>query len=199
MSDVTRLLDAAAAGDRQAAAELLPLVYDELRTARRRTHGRRGPRAHARRHRPGPRGVPAAGRPGRQRLDGRGHFFAAAAEAMRRILVESARSTGTAEAGRRTGPASSCSTRPAPSPRIRTCSCRWTNCSPGSAEEDAAAARARPPAPVRRPVRRGGGRRRWGCPGRSPTGTGSTPGPGSARPWKNNSEIRETLFPRMGH
>jgi hypothetical protein len=31
MSDTTRLLDAAAAGDRQAAAELLPLVYDELR------------------------------------------------------------------------------------------------------------------------------------------------------------------------
>ncbi len=31
MSDVTRLLDAAAAGDRQAAADLLPLVYDELR------------------------------------------------------------------------------------------------------------------------------------------------------------------------
>ncbi len=41
-------------------------------------------------HRPGPRGLPAAGRAGGspQRWDGRGHFFAAAAEAMRRILVE---------------------------------------------------------------------------------------------------------------
>ena len=42
MADVTRLLDAAAAGDRQAAAELLPLVYDELRKLAAAADGGRG-------------------------------------------------------------------------------------------------------------------------------------------------------------
>ena len=52
MSDVTRLLDAAAAGDRQAAADLLPLVYDELRKLAAARHGRR--RSPARPSRPPP-------------------------------------------------------------------------------------------------------------------------------------------------
>jgi RNA polymerase sigma factor (TIGR02999 family) len=90
MSDLTRLLDAAAAGDRRAAAELLPLVYDELRTlAAARMSAERpdhtlDPTALV--HEAYLRLV------NDQQFDGRGHFFAAAAEAMRRILVESARS-----------------------------------------------------------------------------------------------------------
>src|SRR5215467_10607738 len=89
MSDVTRLLDAAAAGDRRAADDLLPLVYDELRklaAARMAAES------------PGQTLQPTAlvheaylRLAGEQRFDGRGHFFAAAAEAMRRILVNHAR------------------------------------------------------------------------------------------------------------
>ena len=103
MSDVTRLLDAAAAGDRRAAADLLPLVYDELRTARRRPAGGRS-RPATRSSRPpwSTRRTSGWSAADAARWDGRGHFFAAAAEAMRRILVEppAARSrTGTAAAG----------------------------------------------------------------------------------------------------
>ena len=92
MSDVTRLLDAAAAGDRKAAADLLPLVYDELRrlAAARMAEERPGQtlQATALVHEAYLRLV-SGGRP--DGWDGRGHFFAAAAEAMRRILVEQAR------------------------------------------------------------------------------------------------------------
>src|SRR5262245_49527956 len=92
MPDITRLLGAAAAGDRQAAADLLPLVYDELRklAAARMAREATGQtlEATALVHEAylrlvGPADV--------ARWDGRGHFFAAAAEAMRRILVEQAR------------------------------------------------------------------------------------------------------------
>jgi RNA polymerase sigma factor (TIGR02999 family) len=92
MADVTHLLDAAAAGDRTAAADLLPLVYDELRQL---AAARMAAEA------PGNTLQPTAlvheaylrlvGRADQQRWDGRGHFFAAAAEAMRRILVDAAR------------------------------------------------------------------------------------------------------------
>jgi RNA polymerase sigma factor (TIGR02999 family) len=89
MPDATRLLEAAAAGDRRAAADLLPLVYDELRrlAAVRMTAEAPGHTldATALVHEAYLRLV------GDQPFDGRGHFFAAAAEAMRRILVESAR------------------------------------------------------------------------------------------------------------
>ena len=89
MSDVTILLDAAAAGDRRAAAELLPLVYEELRklAAARMAAERPGQtlQATALVHEAYLRLV------GDQQFDGRGHFFAAAAEAMRRILVNHAR------------------------------------------------------------------------------------------------------------
>src|SRR6516162_4253723 len=89
MSHVTRLLGAAAAGDRQAAADLLPLVYDELRKLAAVRMAAEAP-GHT---------LDATGLVheaylrlvGDQRFDGRGHFFAAAAEAMRRILVEQAR------------------------------------------------------------------------------------------------------------
>ena len=89
MSDVTRLLDAAAAGDRRAAADLLPLVYDELRKLAAARMAAEAPGhtldATALVHEAYLRLV------GDQRFDGRGHFFAAAAEAMRRILVNHAR------------------------------------------------------------------------------------------------------------
>ena len=92
MSEVTRLLDAAAAGDRRAAADLLPLVYDELRRLAAARMAAESPGhtldATALVHEAYLRlvGPADAGR-----WDGRGHFFAAAAEAMRRILVEAAR------------------------------------------------------------------------------------------------------------
>ena len=92
MSDVTRILDAAAAGDPKAAAELLPLVYYELRklAAARLADERPGqtlqPTALV--HEAYVRLVDVASP---QNWAGRGHFFAAAAEAMRRILVEQAR------------------------------------------------------------------------------------------------------------
>jgi RNA polymerase sigma factor (TIGR02999 family) len=93
MSDVTHILQAIENGDAKAANELLPLVYQELR--RLAAHKMAG-------ESPGHTLQPTAlvheaylrlvGGPGQsQQWDGRGHFFAAAAEAMRRILVESAR------------------------------------------------------------------------------------------------------------
>jgi len=92
MSDVTRLLDSAAAGDPHAAAELLPLVYDELRklAAARMAAEPAGHTldATALVHEAYLRLVDQA-QP--QPWRGRGHFFAAAAKAMRRILIESAR------------------------------------------------------------------------------------------------------------
>lgn len=92
MTLVTQLLEAAHRGDRQAAAELLPLVYDKLRilAAVKLTHEVAGHTldATALVHEAYLRLI------GEQRFDGRGHFFAAAAEAMRRILVENARRKG---------------------------------------------------------------------------------------------------------
>ena len=89
MTPVTRLLEAATRGDRQAAAELLPLVYEELRklAAARIVSEKPGQtlQATALVHEAYLRLV------GDQHFNGRGHFFAAAAEAMRRILVEQAR------------------------------------------------------------------------------------------------------------
>ena len=91
MSEVTRLIEASQKGDRHAAAELLPLVYDELRklAAREARAGEAG--ADAPGHGAGPRGLSPAGRRGAGGWENRRHFFAAAAEAMRRILVEQAR------------------------------------------------------------------------------------------------------------
>jgi RNA polymerase sigma factor (TIGR02999 family) len=92
MPDVTRLLDAAAAGDRRAAADLLPLVYDELRRLAAARMAAEAPGhtldATALVHEAYLRLVGPADE---ARWDNRGHFFAAAAEAMRRILVEAAR------------------------------------------------------------------------------------------------------------
>jgi RNA polymerase sigma factor (TIGR02999 family) len=92
MTEVTRLLNAVGQGDAHAAGHLLPLVYDELRrlAAQRLAHEAPGQtlQATALVHEAYVRLV--GDDPDRQ-WDGRGHFFAAAAEAMRRILVENAR------------------------------------------------------------------------------------------------------------
>src|SRR5438045_2075738 len=97
MSDLTHLLAAAQAGDRQAAADLLPLVYDELRKLAAARMAAESPGhtldATALVHEAYLRLV------GDQRFDGRGHFFAAAAEAMRRVLVNHARDRGRARRG----------------------------------------------------------------------------------------------------
>jgi RNA polymerase sigma factor (TIGR02999 family) len=91
MSEVTRILSAIEQGDAQAAAQLLPLVYDELRqlAAQRLAQEKPGQtlQATALVHEAYLRLVGAGDKPHWQ---GRGHFFAAAAEAMRRILVENA-------------------------------------------------------------------------------------------------------------
>ncbi len=98
MSPVTRLLAAADRGDRHAAAELLPLVYTELRrlAAAKLAHEKPGQTLDATSlvHEAYLRLV------GERRYAGRSHFFAAAAEAMRRILVDRARKK---RAGKRGG------------------------------------------------------------------------------------------------
>jgi RNA polymerase sigma factor (TIGR02999 family) len=92
MSNVTHLLNAVEQGDPQAASQLLPLVYDELRRLARQKLAREAPgqtldatglvhEAYLR----------LVGRGSGPHWDGRRHFFAAAAEAMRRILIENAR------------------------------------------------------------------------------------------------------------
>ena len=97
MTDASRLLNAIEQGDAQAAARLLPLVYEELRRlAAAQLAGERPGQtlsATALVHEAYLRlvGCPAGEQEKEVRWDGRGHFFAAAAEAMRRILVETAR------------------------------------------------------------------------------------------------------------
>ena len=89
MNEVTRILSAVGAGDPDAAKQLLPLVYEELRQLAARKLGVETP---------GQTLQPTAlvheaylRVAGGQKFEGRGHFFAAAAEAMRRILVDNAR------------------------------------------------------------------------------------------------------------
>ncbi|HTK73844.1 MAG TPA: ECF-type sigma factor [Gemmataceae bacterium] len=92
MSDVTRILSAIEQGDSSAAEQLLPLVYDELRrlAAQKLAHEKPGQtlQATALVHEAYVRLVDVQRV---QHWNSRGHFFAAAAEAMRRILVERAR------------------------------------------------------------------------------------------------------------
>ena len=99
MSDVTQLLNAIDAGDPKAADQLLPLVYEELRKlaavrmAQEQANQTLQPTAlvHEAWLRLTGQEQPA--------FDGRGHFFAAAAEAMRRILIENARRKGRLKRG----------------------------------------------------------------------------------------------------
>src|SRR2546426_11949278 len=91
MSDVTRILGAIQQGDAKAADELLPLVYEELRRLAAHKMANEAPgqtlQPTALVHEAWLRLTGNAN----QEWNGRGHFFAAAAEAMRRILVENAR------------------------------------------------------------------------------------------------------------
>ena len=116
MADVTQILRAIEAGDPRAADELLPLVYDELRklAAAQLAHEKPGQTldATALVHEAYLRLVGPADA---ARWDHRGHFFAAAAEAMRRILVENARRKACLRhGGPRRPTTSSTSTTPSP-------------------------------------------------------------------------------------
>jgi RNA polymerase sigma factor (TIGR02999 family) len=97
MSEVTRILRAIEQGEPQAAAQLLPLVYDELRKLAAQKMAQEKPGqtldATALVHEAYLRLVASgdASTPREQQWNSRGHFFAAAAEAMRRILVDNAR------------------------------------------------------------------------------------------------------------
>ena len=97
---VTRLLNEAGAGDPRAAASLLPLVYDQLRALAKRRMRHERPdqtlQATALVHEAFVRLVDTTSI---QDWDGRWHFFAAAAEAMRRILVDNARRRGRMKRG----------------------------------------------------------------------------------------------------
>jgi RNA polymerase sigma factor (TIGR02999 family) len=99
MTDVTRILNAIEQGNAKAADELLPLVYEELRllAAQKLSHEPPGQtlQATALVHEAYIRLVEGAD----QNWNSRGHFFKAAAEAMRRILVESARRKGRLKRG----------------------------------------------------------------------------------------------------
>src|SRR5271168_867780 len=92
MNDVTRILSAIEHGEPHAAEQLLPLVYDELRKLAAQRLAQENPgqtlQATALVHEAYLRLI---GSDQSQAWDSRGHFFAAAAEAMRRILVENAR------------------------------------------------------------------------------------------------------------
>jgi RNA polymerase sigma factor (TIGR02999 family) len=100
MNDVTRILSAIDQGDPKASEQLLPLVYDELRKLAAQKLGH---------EKPGQTLEPTAlvheaylrlvGDEEEPVWDSRGHFFAAAAEAMRRILVENARHKGSRKRG----------------------------------------------------------------------------------------------------
>lgn len=98
MTYVTQILNAIDHGDPQAAEQLLPLVYDELRqlAARKLAHEKPGQTLNATAlvHEAYVRlvaGADEAAAPGKPRWQNCGHFLAAAAEAMRRILIENAR------------------------------------------------------------------------------------------------------------
>lgn len=99
MSEVTQLLEAISAGDQAATAQLLPVVYQELRRiARSHMSNERAEhtlQATALVHEAYLRLIGDAN----PRWDGRGHFFSAAAEAMRRILIEHARAKNALKRG----------------------------------------------------------------------------------------------------
>lgn len=100
MNDVTRILSAIEAGDSNASEDLLPIVYKELRNLAAAKLGREQPgqtlQATALVHDAYVRLVDVRRA---QKWNSRGHFFAAAAEAMRRILIERARRKATSKAG----------------------------------------------------------------------------------------------------
>jgi RNA polymerase sigma factor (TIGR02999 family) len=102
MTEVTRILSAIEQGDPHAAEQLLPLVYDELRKLAAEKMAQEKPgqtlQATALVHEAYLRLVDTEAA---QHWNSRGHFFAAAAEAMRRILIENARRKGGPKGGGR--------------------------------------------------------------------------------------------------
>src|SRR5947208_271913 len=105
MSEVTKILNAIESGDARAAEQLLPLVYDELRKLAVQRMAQEAPgqslQATALVHEAYLRLVTSgdASAPRELRWDSRGHFFAAAAEAMRRILIDNVRRKGRVKHG----------------------------------------------------------------------------------------------------
>ena len=103
MNDVTRILSAIEQGDPHAAEQLLPLVYDELRKLAAQKLAQEKPgqtlQATALVHEAYLRLVQSPQREQGQSWNTRGHFFAAAAEAMRRILIDNARRKARAKHG----------------------------------------------------------------------------------------------------
>src|SRR5262249_952803 len=99
MTDVTQILSRIDSGDAAASEQLLPLVYDGLRKLAAQRLSREKPgqtlQATALVHEAYMRLVGSSN----QKWDSRGHFFAAAAEAIRRILVENARHKQSQRAG----------------------------------------------------------------------------------------------------
>ena len=196
MPEITQLLDAAAAGDRYAAAQILPLVYDELRklAAAKMTADAPGHTLNvtALVHEAYLRLI------GDQAFECRSHFFAAAAEAMRRILVNHARDRKRQKRG---------------GGRVRV---ELLDQIGSLAEDpdlvlslddllahlglkDEAAGAGRPPSLVRRTLRRGGGRGDGDLSGGRLPELEVRPSLAPRGPGKNNFEIRETIFARMGH
>ncbi len=194
MNDVTRILTAIEQGDGQAAEHLLPLVYDELRklAAARMAAEKPGHTLNATAlvHEAYLRLV------GDQHFDDRGHFFAAAAEAMRRILVNHARDRKRLKrAGGRVrlellDQIGSLAEDPDLVLSLDELLTRL-------GEEDAAPHRWRN-STCSEDFRSRRRARHWGSPGRSPTGTGSMRGPGSAMLWKNNSKSARHFSPGWG-
>ena len=93
-NDVTQLLDALGAGNQKAAADLLPLVYDELRKLANARMARESPQTLQPTALVHEAYMRLVGDADKAKWNGRGHFFGAAAQAMRRIMVERARHQG---------------------------------------------------------------------------------------------------------
>ena len=171
MPELTQLIEAAQKGDRQAADQLLPLVYDELRKLAAAKMAAESPghtlNATALVHEAYLRLV------GDQHFDGRGHFFAAAAEAMRRILIESARRKSRHKHGGQNQRVEIADVA-APTPDERLI--ELDEASTQLAVEDPAVAQTRGVASFRRPESRADRRRAWHHSLRSPAKVDLRPG-----------------------
>ena len=183
MSDVTRILSAIEQGDPHAAEQLLPLVYDELRklAAAAAGPGEAGPDAPG--HRPGPRGLPAAGRTASRPSTG----TAAATSSPPRPRPCAASSSRTPAASRRVkhgggrqrvdlGPGRAVADAPTPDDLLA-----LDEALARLAERRPRGGRAGQAPLLRRPVRRGGRRGPGHLAAPPPTATGPTPAPGCTR------------------
>ena len=195
MTDVTHILSQIESGDPQAAAQLLPLVYDELRKLAAQKLAQEKPgqtlQATALVHEVYLRLV------GDQRFDNRGHFFATAAEAMRRILLERARQRGRLKRGgdrlrlELLDHAGFLAEDPDLTLSLEESLTRL------EAEDAIAAKSASLHLLGGLSVEEAG--EVLGFPSPWPTETGSTPGLGSVTPWGSNSRKGETFFLPTAH